>query len=240
MALPVPEKWDRPSWWGPEAVLERLQRGELVGAICEQGSLETGCDVRARTLRADITKWSQSLSFGEQFQAALKLWRNGAREREISKEWWTEFFDTVVACGGSVPRACEQFGVGVELVEALRDKRNKVYSAEFTEGLRIAEGVRIARIRENVLTQAEQATVDGAKIGQKVLESAMPGLHAARQQIEVTGDVKHDHTFRLAPEVIAAQQARFSALNVGRTRAALESGDREVIDVVPEPVRQKA
>lgn len=222
------QRIDRPAWWTPEEVLSRLQSGQMASEVCLDAAKD--CELTPHTLREDIQAWKESLTWGEQFTKALSIWRQARvnTPARISEDWWDEFFDAVVACEGRVMEACLQVGVGIEVVEALRDKRNKVYSPKFAEKLRIAESVRIARIRENVLNKGEH---DG-KLGLKILESSMPSLHSARQVVEHTGDInhRHQHEFKLDPQVAAAAQARFRALTVNRE--ALPSGEQATVEVV--------
>lgn len=243
----VPVKRTRPSWWTPEGVLERLQSGQRVVDVCRQAASEMAEPVSVSRLRTDISQWAGSLTWGEQFQAAYRLVKTESDGKSsvpvISKDWYDDFYDELRQQGGKIPAACEAQGIGVDLVYALRDKRNKCYDAEFDEQVRILEGARIAKIRENVLNQAEAADSDGAKIGVKVLESHMPSLHGQKAHLEISGGLtnKVEHHF-IPPEVVAASQARTRALLVNRERKAIAAprNDEQVIDLVPEAVKESA
>lgn len=204
--------------------------------LCKRASEETGGKLAVSTLRADIGKWRSSATWGDRFAAALSR-TNSAAGR--SKDWYPSFYEALEEAGGRVALACEALSLDPGLVYALRDKRAKAYDREFDEEVRLREGTRFSKIRENVLEQAEQADIDGAKLGQKVLETAMPSLHAPRAHLEVSAKVEHKHTHYLPVEVVQASQARTRALLTGRQREALPSGEHEAIDVVPVLVDEK-
>lgn len=194
------------------------------------------------TLRADISRWTNSSSWGDQFTAALALLKNdGAGGFTISKDWYDDFFDAMGSAEGDIGKACELACVDVRLVLAVSgDKRSKHYDADFVDRLRIAEAPVHFRIRKNVLRMAEQESGDGAKLGLKVLENAAPALHAPKQQVEVSGEVdhrhQHDHRVRMLPAAVVAASAHRN-----RTiRAAIAAGaeDKLTIDVTPQ--RQRA
>lgn len=214
----------RPSWWTPEKVLEFLRNGESMQGITRRVSAETQGAVSPSALKSDIDKWRESASWGPQFKDAIALTTTAGGVFKISKDWYPKFYDAMKdpEVKGNVTAACEVSEVGIELVYALRDKRNKCFDAEFDEACRILEGRRMADIRETLLNQAK---LDG-RIGQKVLEASMPHLHAPPQKIEMTGridhDHRHEHTHRLAQEVLQASVERTRILTKGRVRALPE------------------
>lgn len=232
----------RPSWWTPENVLTALRSGEPATAICLRAHVDCEGRISASTLRTDISKWTNSATWGEQFVAAQALLRNdGAGGFVITKDWYDDFFAAMDSTDGNIERACELACVSVKLVYAVSgDKRSKNYDSEFAERLRVAESPRHHRIRENVLRMAEVDSADGARVGMKVLESALPALHAPKQQVEVSGEIdhlhSHEHRVRMLPaEVVAASAARnYVIRRVERVeRVALDSdtGGRRTIDV---------
>lgn len=239
MTFKLQEPGARPSWWTPEAVLECLRNGERVSVLCQRAAQETDCKVVASRLRADIRKWSESLTWGEQFTAALAIYLSRGEAR-INTEWYQGFYDAMRQCDGRMADACELAGIGPDLVLALRDKRNACYDKAFDEQVRQLEGLRFVVIRENLLDQATRPTIEGAKLGATILESALPGLHAKRQQLEVTGKIEHEHQYLLPPEVVAAGQARMRTLMAGREkRRALPPSPVDYVDgeVVSEKAR---
>lgn len=242
MAWKYKEPHPRPSWWTPEKVLECLQNGERVSHLCKRASDEVGGAISPSRLRHEISDWAGSLSWGEPFTAALAIWTRGPIPK-ISTEWYDDFYEAMREAEGKVAAACELAGVGTDLVYALRDKRNGCFDKEFDEEVRKLEGLRFSKIRENFLTQAEAATADGGKLAAKALESAMPGLHAQKQQVEVSGKVEHEHQHFLPPEVIAAAQARIGSMLASRREAgrrALPEPGGTVIDVTPVRVKEQA
>lgn len=170
------------------------------------------------TLRADISTWAGSYTWGEPFTAALALWKRGqAGVFTLSTDWHDDFLVSLQERRGNIPLACADISVGEELVYAFCDKRNKCYDADFAEKVRILEGARYGRIRENLLNQAENDTsADGGKLAAKVLESGLPAFHGNKQQVEVTAQVNVDHTIRLDPGVVAAANARMRTMLSGR------------------------
>lgn len=233
----------RPSWWTAENVLEALRNGESAPAICIRAAAECQIPVKAVTLRADISKWANSATWGEQFTTALALYKSaggdgGSTGLVFSKDWHDDFFAAMEQTNGVVPLACDLAGVGEGIVYALTDKRNKCYDADFTERFRIAEGSRMSKLRENVLSRAAEESMDGARLAASVLQNAMPTLHASRQQVDVQGKVDVEVEHRLAPEVVAAAQARYRALTTSRQRPALGSGDAPAIPAVARVVRE--
>lgn len=227
----------RPSWWGPEAVLNALQSGEPTPTLCQRASDECGGAVTPRRLRADISEWCQSLSYGEPMTAAVKLWRRdtgGSGEMILSTDWHDEFLAALELCEGRISDAAEAACVGEDLVYARIDEQSKHYDYEFAQRVRQLEGLRMAGLRENVLKQAAAPTADGAKLALNVLSTAMPTLHGGKKRVEMIANVNVQHS--LAPEVVAASAARTKAL-MGN-RPALNSGDRTVIDVPAVLVRE--
>lgn len=209
---------ERPSWWIPEKVLEAIEGGEHPILVCSRASSDTGGRVTVRVLRADISKWSESASWGEQFQAAIRLHPRSVSKsagRRLTKKWYPAFFAAMERedVGGRIALACHFADVGPEVVYALRDRRNASYDAKFDERCRILEGRRFSEIRENFLDEARS----DAKIAALALESGMPSLHGKSTKLEVTGQVVVDH--RLPPEVVEAARTRQRTLLEGRQRA---------------------
>jgi hypothetical protein len=229
---------ERPSWWTPENVLTQLQSGQRAVDVAMKAHEEMGTALALRSFRKDISAWANSASWGDQFKAAFKLARTNSvsHDVEITKEWHDDFLDELERQGGKIPEACEAQGIGVDLVYALRDKRNKCYDAEFDERVRVVENLRLSKIRENLFKQAEADTADGGKLAAKVLESHMPSLHGQKTHLEVSGGLRNtvEHHI-IPPEVVAASQARTRVLLANRQRPALEAGrgPENVIDVVP-------
>lgn len=237
----------RPNWWGQEAVLARLQDGEYVGDICRLASEEMDrleSPISVRTLRADISTWSESASWGEQFQKALKLWYNDNHGALLlSKSWHDEFFMAMEARSGKAEDACVSCGVGYGIVLSLMDRRNKCYDKIFHERFRVAEAERIGVIRGQYLQYAEDPQNDERtrlKVQQTVLETHAPTLHGSSKEIHVSGSVDHSHTHGLdsglAQEVVMASMARTRALHHGRQGALNAVPERDsdrVIDITP-------
>lgn len=219
---------DRPSWWTVEKVIECIEGGEHPVMLCVRASQEMDGKVQPKTLRLDIWRWKNSATWGDRYQAALKLHtmrptKAGKGVVKLSKNWYPKFYAAMRRdeVRGNIPLACEFSDVGVELVYALLDKRNKLFDSEFAEQVRMLEALRYSEIRENFLDKAKT----DAKIGALALQSAMPSLHSPIQKVEVEGKIEHDH--RLPPEVVAQAQARASALLDGRSRQRAIAADAE-------------
>jgi hypothetical protein len=234
----------RPSWWKQEEVLKRLQSGVPLVVLCQRAHDELGEDgTSVSQLKNEVWKWSNSASMGEQFKAAMKLVKKapGRDEWLYADDWHERFFEALERSGGKIPQACEETGIGVNVIYDLTEEDRKSYNAEFAERVRSLESIRYSKIRENVLEQAEVSDADGAKIGLKVLEAQMPTRHAAKKQLQVTGGLtsKIEHHF-IPAEVVAASQARTKALLANRERPALASGTSSdnVIDLIPETVKE--
>lgn len=205
---------------------------------------ECAVAISPHTLRADISRWAGSLTWGDQFTAALSLWRKGAGDGDgnpvLSKDWHDDFYAAMREANGVIPAACELACIGVDLVYAVCDKRNKAYDKDFDEQVRMLEGLRMSGLRENLLAQAAVESPDGARLAAKVLENAMPSRHASRQQVDVSGKVEHDHDHqhRLAPEVVAAAQARFKTLTAGRDMRPTVNVTARLVDEVTRDERE--
>lgn len=228
----------RPSWWTPATVLDLLQKGEPTPLLCQRAAEECGGAVSARRLRADISEWCQSLSFGEPMSAAVKLWRRdtgGSGEMVLSDDWHDEFLAALELHNGNIMQAAESACVGVDLVYARIEESSRHYNREFAERVRQLESLRMAELRENLLNQAAAPTLDGAKLAKDVLATSMPTLHGTKKRVEMTASVKVEHT--LAPEVVAASAARTKAL-IGNRQQALDSGQHDVIDVTAELLKE--
>lgn len=243
---------ERPAWWTPEEVLSRLQSGQLAMAICEDAArdmAESGVTITPRRLRADISAWTESASWGEQFTAALALWKHGPSSGEmvLSKHWHDDFFAAMMIHKGNASKAAESAGVGYGIVLALTDRRNKCYDAGFTERFKIAELERVGRIREKYTVLAEDGEGKAAvRAQERIIEAAIPQLHGTKQEVHVSGHVEHEHEHihglasGLAREVVLASQERVRRINTGRV-GLLPADTREeegrVIDL--SPVRQE-
>lgn len=212
----------RPSWWEPEQVLAALQGGEPVPTLCQRASDECDGAVSPRRLRADISAWCQTLSWGEPMSAAVKLWRRdttGTGALIMSSDWHDEYLDALELANGNISDAADMACIGVGMVYARLEESSPHYDKEFADKVKLLEGERMGRLRENVLKQAESPTLDGAKLAASILPTAMPSLHGQRKRVELTADVKVEH--RLAPEVVAASAARTKVLLAQRRRSAL-------------------
>lgn len=234
-------KRDRPEWWTPEEVLRRLQDGQYVGLICKEGAAEVEEEVSAKTLRADVSQWAESATWGEQFRAALKILRpDGKGGITIGKDWYEEFFVAMEACEGEAELACEACGVSYGIVLALLDRRNKCHDRDFAERFRIAEAPRIGKVRSKYFKHATDGE-GNPKVQEKILESHLPHMHSGKQEVHVSGgvDVTHGMSPAMSAAVMAASQNRTRALFSGREPAALPAHDGgQLIDITP--VRQKA
>ncbi len=238
-------KRDRPDWWKPEEVLRRLQDGQYVGTICMEAAAETGGGLSAKTLRTDVSNWAESASWGEQFQAALKILRpDGKGGIVVGKGWYDELFVAMEACEGEAERACEACGVSYGIVLSLLDRRNKCYDKDFSERFRIAEAHRVGKVRSQYFRHAIEG--DNPKVQEKILESHLPHMHSGKQEVHVSGEVDliHGMSPAMTAVVVQASQARMRALFQGR-----ESGGREVAALPPHdesrvidltPIREKA
>lgn len=226
-------KRDRPEWWNPEEVLRRLQEGQYVGLICQEGAAEIDGEVSTKTLRADVSQWAESATWGEQFKAALKILRpDGKGGITIGKEWYEEFFVAMDACEGDAELACEACGVSYGIVLALLDRRNKCHDKDFAERFRIAEAPRVGKVRSKYFKHAIDG--DNYKVQEKILESHLPHMHSGKQEVHVSGgvDVTHGMSPAMSAAVMAASQNRTRALFAGREPAALPAHDEgRVIDI---------
>lgn len=196
----------RPAWWTPEEVLDRLQAGESAGSLCDRAAAEV--ELAPQTLRGDIAVWQDSLRYGEQFTRALELKGGslGAPDRELfESSWYPRFWEAMDLEEGNVAAACARAEVKPRVIYALIDPKGEHYDRAFASRFRVMEGQRRARIRENVLKQAESPDADGAKIGLKILEAAEPHLHAPPQKVEVSGVLGHA---LLPPQLVAAAEQR--------------------------------
>lgn len=233
----------RPSWWTADKVLELLRNGESAPEICQRGAEEMGGKVGADRLRSDIAKWAGTLSMGEEFQAALALYKkrsDGSIIARLSEDEQAEFLTALEDANGVIEDACAACCIGIGIVEAMRDRRNKtIYSEAFADKVRVLETARMARIRGRVLRDAE--TGEDPNVGLKVLQTAMPSLHGPKQHIEVSGEVKHDHAHRIAREVVESSAAKVRGLMAGRDNGhtALPES-RQTIDVTPRVVEKVA
>lgn len=210
----------RPTWWSPEEVLELLQGGRSAPDIVKLAASECGGAVKPATLRADISVWAGSLSFGEQFQQALSRFRKDGPSGALvlGTDWYDEFYAALEDHDGDIESAAEAICIKPGVVYARMDRRNKTfYDEAFAEKVRVLEAQRYVPIRRRVLKEAASDEGD-AKISMKVLESALPAFHAPRQQVDVTGSVEHEH--KLVAEVVAASAARTKALLGGRVTVA--------------------
>jgi hypothetical protein len=250
-------KRQRPLWWTQEGVLEKLRAGEFVMAVCQQAAEEmarAGVQISAVRLRAEISGWCESATWGEQLREALAMWkRSGSGEMVLSKHWHDDFFDAMDRCNGNGSRAAAMVGVGYGVVLALQDRRHKCYDAEFAERFKIAELDRVGVIREKYMETAEAGEGKGAlRAQERIIEAALPGLHGQKQELHVSGKVEHEHehihgmSAELAREVVASSQNRIRRLTAGR-QAELSEGvagaaesEGRVIDVIPIQERERA
>lgn len=253
-------KLRRPGWWTQEGVLARLHAGEFVMAVCQAATdemAEIGVEVAPTTLRADIAKWAETVSWGEQFRAALALWkRTGTGEMVLSKAWHEPFLVAMETeeCAGNAQKAAQAAGVGYGVVLAVLDRRNKCYDADFAEKFRLAEMERVGVVRERYWELAEKGEGKLAAMAQKdVIEAALPDLHGRPSRVQVTGRIKHDHEHAhqhehlhglapgLAREVVLASQQRVRRIEAGRNASdgLLPADTRDedrVIDLTPQSV----
>lgn len=251
----------RPAWWNPEGVLQRLQAGEFVMAVCEAARADmqgAGIELSLRKLRADIAAWEESASWGPQLKAALAIWKKerGTGELVISKTWHDDFLSCMEVCDGNAERAAEMTGVSYGIVLAVLDKRNsKCYDPEFVEKFRVEELNRVGRLRELYMKTAEGEGKLAMRAQEQILANALPVLHGQQKEVHVTGEVahahdhdhKHQHLHTLAPdiarEVVIASQNRVRRLGAGRERelpVASVHDEGRVIDVTPVIERSRA
>lgn len=246
-------KRERPGWWTPEGVLERLQNGAYVLELCQKASDEAaavGVTVAPATLRGEVAKWCETASMGEPLRAALALWkRNSSGELVLSKAWHDDFLSAMEVCDGNAEKASKMAGIGYGVVLAVLDPRNKCHDREFAEQYRIAEAGRYGRIREKYMDLAENGEGKLAAMAQqKLSESGLPFLHAQKQEVQVSGRVEHGHehehrhmhlhamTPEMAREVALASQQRVRRITSNRepVRALPSSIDEgTVIDLRP-------
>ena len=228
----------RPAWWKPEAILELLLGGEPVSALCRRASEECEGRVKTKTFRSDISVWAGSLTWGDQFAVALAIYKHGGAGRGLllSDAWFPEFYQAMEQSNGKVEEACELSGFGADLIYALRNPRSKLYNKAFAEEVDFLEGSRLSRIREHVLNSAEN---DDPRLGEKVLQAAMPHLHAPAHKLEVSGGVDVNMHL-IPPEVVAASQARTRTLLANRGSRELQEGARATIDLPAALVKQTA
>lgn len=244
-------KRERPGWWTPEGVLLKLQAGAHIVAICQEAAQEMagiGIALSPVTLRADVSRWQESASWGPQFSDALALWKKSSSgEMVLSKHWHDDFLGAMEACQGNAKEAAEMAGVGYGIVLAVTDKRNRCYDREFTEKFKVAELARVGRVREKYMTLAETGEgKDSVRAQERLIEAALPGLHGQKQEVHVSGHVDHDHQHThgisagLAREVVMASQDRVRRLNAGRQGLLPEDtrDESRVIDLTP--IRDRA
>jgi hypothetical protein len=214
-ALDLPKKEKkRPAWWTPDLVLERLQDGHSAAEISELAAAEVG--LKVGTLRAELERWKASLTYGARFREALEL--KGNNRDDFTAAWWPRFFEAMDQEGGDFEKACLRADIKPRVILALCDPKSRHYDKEFAAQYRLMEGDRHARIRGNLLRQAEAPDASGGKLAQKVLEAALPHQHLPPQKLEISGAVA---VGVLTPEVL---------------RAAAERADRLVRDREPKQV----
>lgn len=247
-------KRQRPLWWTQQGVLDRLQSGQFILAVCQDAVDEmagAGVTISVSRLRHEVSAWCESATWGDLLRTAMSLWkRTSSGEVVLSKEWHEDFLASLDHCDGNAPKAATMAGVGYGVVLAVLDKRNRCYDPEFAEKFRIAEAVRAGRIREKYMDLAENGEgKDAVRAQEKIIESALPSLHGTKQEVLVSGKVDHAHQHQhrhlhgvdpdLMQRVVSASQDRVRRLNFGQhdTEAliAAPSDDEDrVIDVTPQ------
>lgn len=254
-------KKERPGWWTPEGVLERLNNGVLITVICAAASEElkaVGVEVAPSTLRRDVAKWNESATWGELFTAALALWkRTSSGEMALSREWHDDFIAAMDVCEGNARNAAELIGIGYGIVLAVTDKRNRCYDKEFHERFRVAETARVAAIREQYYQTAEKNEGKlGFRAKERIIETALPGLHGQKQEVHHSGLIGHAHdhdhrhqhlhlhamTSEQVGEVARSSQERMRRITAGRERAlpaAATTDPERVIDIDRAELRGK-
>lgn len=246
-------KRQRPIWWDQASVVAKLQAGEFIMAICQQAAddvAEMGITLSATTLRAEVSGWAESASWGEQIRAALHMWRKSSSgEMVLSKHWHDDFLAAMEtpACNGNAQKAAQLAGVGYGVVLAVLDRRNKCYDPDFAEKFKIAELARVGQIRERYMVLAEEGEGRAATRAQeRLIEAALPSLHGQKQEVHVSGKVEHEHehvhgiSAGLAREVVLASQDRVRKLNAGRQGMLPDDTGGVVIDITPVAQRARA
>lgn len=216
-----------------------------------------GINLSVQKLRAEISKWAETSSWGEQLKAALGLWqkRNGQDELVLSKDWHDDFLSAMEICEGNAERAAQMAGVGYGVVLNVMDARGKHFDPEFVWRFRAAEMARVAKLRELQMQTAEGDGKMAAGVRQQILEATLPNLHVVpkQQEVKVTGEIEHRHDHQhahlhmMAPEaareIVLASQSRVRRINAGRSdpepspapRAlAADSRPSVTIDLAPE------
>lgn len=230
-------KQPRPPWWTQEGVVGRLQDGAYIGELCVAASEEIaaeGYQCSPTKLRAEVSQWAESASWGERITAALKLIRKTPAGLTVSKDWYDEFFIAMEHCDAVAERAAAAAGIGYGLVLACLDRRNKkLYDADFAERFRVAESERVGRLRAKHFVDAEGDGKLAAGIRQKILETHAPSLHGPKQEVHFTGavEIAHGITAELAEAVASASRDRMRVLSGAAERSLPASTGGQVIDV---------
>jgi hypothetical protein len=247
----------RPEWWTPPAVLALLEAGEYIGNLTLRAAAEIAAtsdhQMNPRVLRAEVSRWAETASYGEALTRALSICKYDGGKRGIvyTSDWHDEFFTAMRANNGNPQRAAEAAGVGYGIVLAKIDKRNTCYDAKFHEEFRILEAERVGGIREKHFQAAEDGDV---KVQEKILATHAPTQHAPRGELNVTGGIDHSHTHdhahththgmsadmvKAIAAASGARAARFGAarpVEDARPVAALPAHEPATfIDATPEP-----
>lgn len=239
-------KLPRPEWWHQEGVVERLQDGAYIGELClaaAEEMAEAGHKISVTRLRAEVSQWAESASWGERLQSALKIAKNTAKGVIYSKDWYDEFFLAMERLDGVAEKAAQAAGVGYGLVLARLDKRNKaVFDPEFAERFRVAETERLGKLRSLHFIEAEGTGKAAGAIREKILQTHLPALHGPKQEVHVTGgvEVTHGISAELAQAVADASRQRMRVLSGGREKALRSGGTGEVIDITARAERARA
>jgi hypothetical protein len=245
-------KRQRPLWWTPEGVVERLQSGRYIHDLCREAAAEMaeiGIEIAPVTLRAEVARWCETASWGDQLRAGLALWKKSSSGAiALAKHWHDDFIAAMEVTKGNAKKAAELAGVGYGVVLACLDKRNRCYDPDFHERFRIAEAGRIGELRESYMELAETGDDKLAfRAKERLIEAALPGLHSPKQEVVVSGKVDHEHDHQhvhgiapgLAREVVLASQARTKALLSNRVGLLPADPTDLAIDITPAPAKQE-
>lgn len=189
---------ERPAEWGPDLVLERIDAGEAVTALCRRLAAEAG--INWRTLYRDIRNWRAA---DEEFDA---LYADAQKDNPASAGGgrpptastpanFAAFLDEFARTGLKVQSA-EYAGVAWSVIwEAITPGRPG-HDPAFEEAYRSVEQGLFARFHDVIVEVAHDPEENGrtrAWAAARYLESRQPEEFGRHTNHRVSGRVDHRH-----------------------------------------------
>jgi len=212
---------DRPAWWNPDQVLERLRGGERPMALCKV--VEFNHEVSYKQAYNDITVWRKQVDgFDEAYQAIVRQTSpgtgGGGTRAEVPPSWETLWLKAWAATGMPLT-ACDVvekeigFRPSYATIRAKINPKNAAYDEDFHERYKEAEELVIgARVEDlfGCVSDPKTAPRDRAYIDLQILERRRPLEWGRNSKIQHEGTVTHEHG--PSPQLMA----RFNNLVEGR------------------------